>query len=417
MNEALAALVPALVVFGSTAVVVALVVWIVRRARRGPRARAAAEARRAGAGTALVALDDAVAELDLEVGLSGALYGGEDAAGLRRARMSAQHARDHAFQEYRDISALGVHPSVVARTADRIRTRSEKALAGIAAARAAHAEWMRAHVSAPAQVASATARLEALRETMGDPAALVQQLSTRYEESEWRPAADAARAALAGLDEAQRLLASAAARAQDPTKSALPELAAAERALRTAQSESAALEEAHRLITQASAAVPEELASAHSAVRQAVAVREGLEPASADRLGVALREAEDSLAAIERDAARRPTATISALARVRDRLDLALGDARTAQQRLRGAHTALPGTLAAARGAIAQAEASVSHASAGADARVRLASAQDALASARQSGDPVEALDAARRAIRQAEDAKALADFARGGRR
>ena len=165
------------------------------------------------------------------------------------------------------------------------------------------------------------------------------------------------------LDEAQRLLAAAAARAQDPTRSALPELAAAERALRVAQSESAALEEAHRLVTQAAAAVPEELASARSALRQAVAVRErpraGDPPiASAPRS----REAEDALAAIERDAARRPTATISALARLRDRLDLALGDARTAQQRLRGARTALPGTLAAARGAIAQAEASVSHA-------------------------------------------------------
>jgi len=417
MNEVLPALVPAVVVFGATALVVVLTVWTVRRARRGPRARAAAEIERATAGSALVALDDAVAELDLEVGLSGALYGGEDAATLRRARMSAQHARDQAFQEYREISSTDVPPPVIKRTAERIRTRSEKALAAIAATRGAHAEWMSAHVSAPAQVASATARLESLRGTMGDPRALVTRLSARFDESEWRPAADAARAALAGADEAQRLLAAAAASAQDPTRSALPELAAAERALRTAQSEANALEEAHRLVTQAAAAVPEELASARTAVHQAVTVRETLDPEAADRLGAAIREADDALALIERDAARRPTATISALARVRDRLDLALGDARTAQQRLRGARTALPGTLAAARGAIAQAESSVAHAAAGADARVRLASAEDALAAARQSGDPVEALDLARRAIRQAEDAKALADFAKMGHR
>ncbi|MGC5223696.1 hypothetical protein ACPW96_14045 [Micromonospora sp. DT81.3] len=413
MNEALVALVPSVVVFGATAAVVALVAWTVRRSRRGPRARAAAEAERATAGSALVALDDAVAQLDLEVGLSGALYGGEDAATLRRARMSAQHARDQAFHEYRDISAPDVPPPVVTRTAERIRTRSQKALAAIAAARGAHDQWMSAHVSAPAQVASATARLEELRETMGDPAALVQQLSTRFEESEWRPAADAARAAVAGADEAQRLLASAAARSQDPTRSALPELAAAERALRTAQSEANALEEAHRLVTQAAAAVPEELASARAAVHQAVTVRDGLEPSAADRLGVAIRAADDALAQIEKDAARRPTAAISALARMRDRLDLALGDARTAQQRLRGARTALPGTLAAARGAIARAESSISHATASADARVRLASAEDALAAARQSGDPVQALDSARLAIRHAEDAQALADFAK----
>ncbi|WP_249934623.1 hypothetical protein [Microbacterium ulmi] len=64
-----------------------------------------------------------------------------------------------------------------------------------------------------------------------------------------------------------------------------------------------------------------------------------------------------------------------------------------------------------------QAEASVSHARTSADARVRLVSAQRELAIARQAQDPVDALDAARRAIRHAEDAKALADYARlGGR-
>jgi hypothetical protein len=80
---------------------------------------------------------------------------------------------------------------------------------------------------------------------------------------------------------------------------------------------------------------------------------------------------------------------------------------------MRGARTALPGTLAAARNAIAQAEASVAHSQAGADARARLISSQHELALARQAQDPVAALDAARRAMRDAEDAKALADYAR----
>ena len=123
MNEALAALVPSAVVFGTATALAD---------RAGPCGRCAGPAaapvparprrpQRATAGSALVALDDAVAELDLEVGLSGALYGGEDAATLRRARMSAQHARDQAFQEYRDISAPDVPPPVVRRTAERIR--------------------------------------------------------------------------------------------------------------------------------------------------------------------------------------------------------------------------------------------------------------------------------------------------------
>ena len=159
--------------------------------------------------------------------------------------------------------------------------------------------------------------------------------------------------------------------------------------------------------------MPGEFEAARVALRQAMTTRESLRPADADRLGAELHAIDAELTALETDAARRPTRTVDRIARLRDRLDLALGDVRTAQQRLRGARTALPGTLAAARSAIAQAEASVAHTHANADSRVRLVSAQRELASARQAQDPVAALDAARRAMRDAEDAKSLADFAR----
>ncbi len=67
-------LVPAVVVFGTSAIGLSVVVWSVRRARRSPRAVARAADARAAAGRALVRLDDVVAELDLEVSLSDALY-------------------------------------------------------------------------------------------------------------------------------------------------------------------------------------------------------------------------------------------------------------------------------------------------------------------------------------------------------
>lgn len=411
MPEALQALIPAAVVFGATALAVVVVVVAMRRARRGPRARALAEAERSKAGLALVALDDAVAELELEVGLSGALYGGDAPPSLRRARLTAVHARDESFEQFRDSD--DGHPIEMRRAASRIIAGADEALAVIARARGEHAQWVRANVSASEQVASASARLAELRKTMGDPAALVHDLSSRFDEGEWDAASRAASAAVAGTEEAGRRLAAAAAHASDPSLSALPELAAAERALRDARNEARALEEAHRLVTQASAAVADELTTARAAVRQALALREGLEPDDAERLGAAIGEAQSAIARLEPYAARRPTQTIDALARLRDRLDLALGDARTAQQRLRGARSALPGTLSTARGAIARAEEAVAHAHTGADARVRLASAQRDLAAARQAGDPVEALDAARRAIRHAEDAQALADYDR----
>lgn len=406
-------LVPAAIVFGVTVIAIAVSVWAIRRSRRSPRARAAAEEARVSAGTTLVRLDDAVAELDLEVGLSGALYGGGAPVSLRRARLTGQHVRDESFDEYRRISAPDAVPDDVRRSSARIDRRANEALRVMAAARAEHDAWVRANVSASSQVAAAQERLDRLREGMGDPAALVAELSSRFAEDEWRDASRAAHSALEEADEAARLLGEAAQHAADPSRSALAELGAAERSLRQAEADARILEESHRLVMQAAQAVPGEIEAARTALRQAGVTREHLEPADADRLGGELRALHSELDAIEADAARRPSRTVDRIARLRDRLDLALGDARTAQQRLRGARTALPGTLAAARSAIAQAEASVVHTRAGADARARLISSQRELAAARQAQDPVAALDAARRALRDAEDAKALADYAR----
>ena len=405
--------VPAAVVFGVTAIAIAVIVWAVRAARRSPRRRAAADAVRAQAGITLVQLDDAVDELDLEVGLSGALYGGGAPASLRRARLTAQHVRDASFEEYRAISQATTSPEEIRRVSARIERRSTEALASIAAARAEHGRWVLANVSAASQVAAARERLHDLRATMGDPAALVAELSSRFAEDEWADAARAARAAVESADQAEALLQTAAQTAEDPTRTALADLAKAERALRRAEAEARTLEETHRLVTQAAQAVAGEFAAARTALRQALVTREQLESVDAARLGGELRVLEAELTGLEADAEQRPTRTIDRIARLRDRLDLALGDARTAQQRIRGARTALPGTLAAARNAIAQAEASVSHTRAGADARSRLVSAQRELAGARQAQDPVAALDAARRAMRDAEDASALANFDR----
>ncbi|MCR2801939.1 hypothetical protein QNO21_00185 [Microbacterium sp. zg-Y818] len=408
-DAVLAWVIPAVVVFGVTAVAIAVAVWSVRRARRSPRARARAEADRTRAGSALVRLDDAVGELDLEVGLSGALYDGEAPAALRRARMIAQHVRDEAFESFRELD--DAEPVDVRRVSARIRTRAEEALGVVAGARAAHDEWMRAHRSAVTQVDAAGARLERLRTELGDPGALVADLAGRFDDTEWQQAAVAARTASAALASAQHHLEAARSLAADPTRSAFPELSVAERELRRAESSARALEESHRLVTDAAHAVPQEIDAARAAVAQGMRVREGLEPADAERLGRELRAVTDELDRLTPVAARHPTATVTAIARLRARLDLALGDARTAQQRLRGARTALPGTLASARGALARAEVAV--AGAGADARVRLDAAQRELAGARRADDPVEALDAARRAQRLAEDAQALADYAR----
>ena len=402
--------IPAVVVFGVAALAVAVLVWGVRRARRSPAARKRAEAERLEAGAVLVRLDDAIAELELEVGLSGALYGGDAPASLRRARLTAQHTRDAGFDLYRTISLPAATPVEVRRGAARIREQADKAATAIRHARSDHVEWMGRHVTAGSQLAATRRRLDDLRASMGDPAPLLDQLAASFAEDEWRTASDAATNAVTEAAEAQVRLDAAAA---DPSRNALADIAAAERALRQAEADARAFEESYRLITQASQALSGEFEATRTAMRQAVLSRGSLPPDDADRLADEVRAIEADLNALERDAARRPTWTIDRIARLRDRLDLALGDARTAQQRLRGARTALPGTLAAARNAVAMAEAVATHTHGSADARSRLRSAQRELANARASADPVAALDAARRAMREAEDAKALADYDR----
>lgn len=405
-------IIPALVVFGVAALVVVVTVWLVRRARRSPRARSAALAEREAAGAALVRLDDAVTQLELEAGLSGALYGGDAPASLRRARLTAQHIRDAAFEDYRATGDPAMLPDAIRRSSARIQRKTAEAITTIQRAHAEHSAWVQQNVSAAQQVEAERRRLASLRAAMGDPRRLVADLESRYDEEEWTDAARAAESALSEADEAERLLDRAAAEAADPTRTALADLAMAERRLRLAEADARTLEETHRLLTQAGQALAEEFEAARTALRQAVTTCEHLPPAEATRLASEVRDISAQLDALHPSAARRPTHAVDRIARLRDRLDLALGDARTAQQRLRGARTALPGTLAAARGVVAQAEAAVAH-SRSASARLRLLTAQRELAEARQAPDPVSALDAARRAMREAEDAKALADYDR----
>lgn len=427
LDAVLQVLVPSAIVFGVTGLVVVAIVLVVRATRRGSRARAAAEAERSIAGGMLVRLDAAVEELELEAGFSSTLADPAHAAPLRRARMAAQHARDEAFDDYRALSEADSETESKTsvperrRLAHRITQRAERALEAITVARAAHAAWLQSTVDAPAQVAAVRSRFVAISTQLGDPAALVAELASRVDETEWAEAAAFASATKAALAEADRALTAAEVLAErarvDPSVPLLPSLARAEAALRRAQSTARALDESHRLALQASAGAAGELLAARAAVEDARSVWQQLtstdndaSPEAAQRLGDEIRDAEASITRLAADVTRRPVATVNELAHVRARLDTAQGDARTAQQRLRGARSALPGTLAAARGALARAEAAVASAPrANAESRVRLAAAAEELTRARQGADPVESLDAARRAMRHAEDAAALA--------
>lgn len=419
----LLALLPTLIVFGVILLLAIAAVFVVRALRRSPRARAAADEQRALAACAIVQLDAATEELDLEVAFASVQSDPAQSATLRRTRMAAQHARNEAFDDYRALTEApaSVAPPELRRRAERIVERSDQALSDISEAREAHAVWVIDTVDASARVASVRSRFAVVSAELGDPDALVTELAGRVDKIEWaEPAALAARTrdALAEADETITA-AEAAARTKNVDPSApMPDLLTrAEAALRRAQAAASTLDESHRLARQAAAGVAGELVAAREGVRGAEQVCAQLvepgtdpEPEAAMRLSEAIREAEASIARLEPTAMRRPVTTVNELARVRTRLDLAQDDVRSPRQRLRDARSALPGTLAAARNAIAQAEAVLAaNPDACADSRVLLAAASDALADARSRTDPVKSLGDARRAMQHATDATALA--------
>lgn len=115
-----------------------------------------------------------------------------------------------------------------------------------------------------------------------------------------------------------------------------------------------------------------------------------------------------------------PVAQLEALSSAIASLDTALAGARNQTQRLEHARTALTGALIGARSQIATTRALIDSGARrgdsggpriGADARSRLAEAERQLMLAETESDPVEALDAARRAATHARDADALARY------
>ena len=329
--------VPALIVFGSAAVVVLALVFTVRGMRRGKRARAKAQQALADLGALLVQLDDATEELELEIGMSSALYDGRPPASLRRARLTAQHTRDDAFAAYSAATAEGVLPAHQRAESQRLTVAVQKALDVIGRAHADNEAWLAENSTAAEQVAVARRRFDELAERMGDPAALRAELARIADESEWEDAAHADEDAREALEQARQHLEAAEATAKDPSASARAELTACEKSLAHAEQASQMLEETHRLVEHAALAIADEQKGAAAAIRAAAGTQLAMDPEHAPKLAEAIRVASVALDSAMQIAPRRPVAATERIARLRDRLDIALADARTQQQRLRNA--------------------------------------------------------------------------------
>ena len=409
------AIYPSLIIFGGTAVAIVALTWIVRRVRRRPSALVAAEAAREEAGGALVRLDDAISEADIELGLAGAVYGGKEPALLARARLRAVQVRDEGFARHRALSDAPPAVPTLRQRSERLQAEAEGAVGELEAAREQHAAWLRRNADAPRQITALRRRIAEVTEQLGEPGVRERELAERFAEDEAKNTTEPLRAARERLEAAQQALAAAEEMREDPTQPILERLTDAERALRDAERAMQSADQAYEQTRAAANAAPAEIASVRADIRRVVALQREVPPVAAARLGEAAETAAAAVDALEPRAAAEPSAVIAGITRVRDRLDLAAGDARTARARLDGAKNALPGTLATARMLIGRAEQSVA-AGSSSEARIRLASAREELARARNADDVVAALDAARRAVRHAEDADALAAFGRAHR-
>ncbi|PPL20096.1 hypothetical protein [Microterricola pindariensis] len=155
------------------------------------------------------------------------------------------------------------------------------------------------------------------------------------------------------------------------------------------------------------------------AIAEAREVRDGhVDPAAAIALNLCVDQAGMALAEHARLArsggvSADPVADLDALRAAIDRLDAATSAARGQQDRLEHARIALGGALVAARSHIAAARDCIGarRGVVGAPARTRLAEAERQLMLAEAESDPVSALDIARRAVRHADDAEALARY------
>jgi len=405
-------------------VAVGFVVLFRRRGDRGlsaaaPRARVGSggsgkdiDELRRRAGTLLVRLDDAVRGADEELGFAIAQFGPEAAGPYAVALAGARAKVAEAFrlkqalddhipdtdrqkrewtlqiialceqaeaslgQQDKAFATMRAREVDAANTLREIRARIQSTSGRLAATRAALGELGRAHGAATiAGVAAnpdAAAQLLAVATGAADAAAPgISAAGVSSVSSTLQEAAEAAH-------QADQLL--------DAVDSTVVELAEASTALSTLRARTRDdLDEAKRKLADAP-----DPSTAQGIIDAIAGVESALEvPAGASN----------------------PIATLDSIGAAVARLDLALASARNQAQRLEHARVAYEGTLVSAKSQIGVVRAYIVKNGAGVSARTRLAEAERQLMLAEAESDPVEALDAVRRAVTHARDADALARY------
>ena len=387
-----------------------------RRSGAQPSTATGLTALRTRAGVLLVRADEAVTAGEDELGFAVAQFGDQRTAQFAAAMTDARAKLAEAFRLQQALD-----DSVPESTQKRrewtlqIAALCEAAIAGVTGYDRDFASLRGSEADSPARIAAARARLEAMRGRVASAAQTRDRLRSTFA-LELLGRDDAIELATAALSEAAESLDDAEARLTPSgvnTVSAL--IDDAEVSLRRASAALDGIDSLSERLDSATSALDALLATSEADLAEAREQRDAAPDADS---GAAIIRAIADLesvrsTALARVAERDPITDLDALTRAVAALDTALATARNQTQRLEHARTALTGTLVSASSQIAELKqlVAVSGRGVGAEARTRLAEAERQVMLAEAEADPVEALDAARRAVTLARDGDALARY------
>ncbi|WP_440709189.1 hypothetical protein [Herbiconiux sp. YIM B11900] len=364
----------------------------------------------------LVQMDDALREAADEIEFTRAEFGDAAATEFAEALDTARRRASEAFalRQRLDDSV----PDTEQQQRDwskRILSLSDSALALVTAQSRSIQDRRRDETSAPAALARARSAIVAGRARLPESRATLSELADAYASTAIAPVTDAAAEAEAAFDAADAELTgleqSLAANALAPVARPVQQ---AESAVRRALARLDGVERMRQGLREARVARESALSAAGAQRTEAARLRDTVEDAAAaERITAASAALEAAVDTARARTAADPVADVDALAAAAAHLDETLAVARTAQQRLDSARSALVGAIAIAESHIRTADDAIAsgRGRVGTDARTRLAAARHELELARQEADPVAALDGARRAATRATDADALARY------
>jgi hypothetical protein len=395
---------------------VGLLLLFRRRSGSQPSSSSGLPALRTRANILLVRADEAVTAGEDELGFAIAQFG-EARTGTFAAAMTG--ARAKLAEAFRLQQALD---DAVPESAQKQREWTLQIIALCEAAIAAVRDQDRdfsslrsSEANSPAHIAALEARVLAARSRLEPAAQTVTRIEGAYAAALVAPVAGRVELATAALDEAQATLADASTRLSPSGVNTVAGLLEdAEGSLRGAIVALDAVDRTSAQLDAAASALDDLVASSLVDVQEA---KRQLDTAPDPETGAAILRAiadvEAARSAVAGDARRDPAAALDTLSAAVASLDTALALARNQAQRLEHARAALVGTLVSARSQISVLRELVSSSgrSIGAEARTRLSEAERQLMIAEAETDPVEALDAARRAVTHARDGDALAHY------